>query len=495
MSQQDWGRLTRRTLATIGVATLALFGAIAAGSTAHADDEPTATQVANINPDAKGSITVHKFEEKGSSSEFNPDGSSSTAGYDPLEGVEFTLYSVPGLSVLNPDDWAKFNALSYDSGTGMVSGPGFGPVAPVSVASDTTDGNGQILFNAGGAGLALGVYLVIEGSTGDNNITVKTAPFFVTIPLPNDSTWLYDVHVYPKNSVGEVTKEADRNGAYKVGDIVKWNVTATIPQLPAGQSYESFAVRDTFDSRLDTLVVDSVQINGADVAYTTTGSAGQTLVVNPSLAVVNANQGSDVVVVFSTRVASLGEDGVIENTAFLDLPGEVSIPSNTPFTKFGAVRIDKFQNGPQGPDTSKPLNGASFALYATEAEAQAALGGTVGTPIWTGTITADGTITTVGLYVGNSTDNVNVRTYYLVETQAPAGYTRTEAVIPVDVVPSGTTAVTIKQVGNTQKPPVDLPLTGSTGTAMFVAGGLGLILLAGGASIIAIRRRQGAAEK
>lgn len=494
MSQHDWGRVTRRTLATIGVATLALFGAVAAGSTAHADDEPTTTQVANINPEAKGSITVHKFKEKGSEVKLNPDGSSSTVGYEPLQGVEFSLYTVPGLSVLNPDDWAKFNALSYNSGTGMVSGPGFGPVAPVLVASDTTNASGVVAFGSP-TPLNLGVYLIIEGDPGTNIITAHTAPFFVTVPLPHNNTWLYDVHVYPKNSVGAVTKTADQNSAHKVGDIIKWPVTATIPQLPAGQSYASFAIRDLFDARLDTLTVDSVTVGGNPATYTTTGSVGQLMIVNPNLTAINANQGGQVVVVFSTRVASLGPDGVIFNQAFMDLPGNVSVPSNKPFHKFGALRIDKFQNGAQGPDTSKPLNGASFALYLTQAEATAALAGTVGTPVWTGTITTDGTITTPGFYVGNSTDNVNMRTYYLVETQAPAGYTRTDTVIPVDIVPSGTTAVTIAQVGNTQRPPVELPLTGSTGTAVFVAGGLGLLLLAGGASIIAVRRRQGAAEK
>lgn len=499
MSDKQWGRRSRQALAAFGVAALAIFGAIAGGSAAYADgdeDPPPPPQVANIDPEAKGSVTVHKYQETGSTTQFNPDGSSTIPGsYTPLEGVEFTIYSVPGLSVLSQSDWAIFNTLTYDPVAGTVSGTGFGPVAPVLVASDTTNVGGEIVFDNLGVRLDLGVYLVVEGASGDNIITAKTAPFFVTIPLPNDSTWLYDVHVYPKNSVGQITKSSDRNDAVKVGDIVKWPVSAEIPQLPSGQTYTSYSISDDFDPRLTELTVESVQIDGVDVAYTLTGSAGQLVVVNPALATINANQGKSVEVVFTTKVASLGADGIIDNQAFVHLPGDVNIPSNEPLVRFGKIRIDKFQNGAQGVDTTKPLNGASFALYATQAEADAALAGTVGTPVWTGTITDNGTITTVGLYVGNTTDNATDRTYYLVETQAPAGYTRTDVVIPVSVVPSGETAVTIKQVGNTQRPPVALPLTGSTGTAVFIAAGLGLMLLAGGASAVAIRRRQEAAEK
>ncbi|XCB28920.1 pilin N-terminal domain-containing protein [Arcanobacterium hippocoleae] len=49
--------------------------------------------------------------------------------------------------------------------------------------------------------LELGVYLVKEVEAPEN-VTTKSAPFLVTIPFPNDkSGWLYDVHVYPKNTV------------------------------------------------------------------------------------------------------------------------------------------------------------------------------------------------------------------------------------------------------------------------------------------------------
>jgi len=500
MNQQSRRHSATRILATIGAATMSIMGVSFASSAAFGadDDAPPAPVVANIDPAQTGTITVHKYVELGSATQLNPAGPPPAAGYTPLQGVQFTLYKVPGLSVTNAAQWPIFNTLSYNATTDMVSGTGFGPVAPTYVTDTTTDVNGMIAFtNEPGSptpGLDLGVYLVVEGTPGLNNITNKAAPFFVTLPLPNNNEWLYNVHVYPKNSIASVTKSVSTTGL-KVGDTVNWPVTALIPQLAAGQSYSSFSISDTFDGRLGNLAVASVTIDGVAATYTTTGSSGQLMMVNPNLAAVNAAQGKSIVVTFSSTVTSLGADGVIANTAYLNLPGEVRVPSDAPFVRYGTLRIDKFANGSEGIDQSKPLNGASFALYATSAEATAALAGTVGTPLWTGTISSGGTITTSGLYVGDSVNGETSHTYYLVETAAPAGYIRTGTVIPVSVQSSGDTAVSITQVGNTQRPPVGLPLTGSTGTAIFVAGGAGLLLLAGGIALAAARRRDDSVTK
>ena len=71
------------------------------------------------------------------------------------------------------------------------------------VDSKTTDTSGVVKFEE----LPLGLYLVLETETPDS---VRTAcePFFVSVPMTKVSTdtnggltdWLYDVHVFPKNS-------------------------------------------------------------------------------------------------------------------------------------------------------------------------------------------------------------------------------------------------------------------------------------------------------
>ena len=59
----------------------------------------------------------------------------------------------------------------------------------------------------------------------------------MTIPYPNtvangDGTWLYDVHVYPKNEKIEVAKtiEDQRNNGYVVGSKVRFPVSSTLPE-------------------------------------------------------------------------------------------------------------------------------------------------------------------------------------------------------------------------------------------------------------------------
>ena len=479
MRQQQRGRFGRRALAAIGITALAMLGAVTTASAASAIDEQTPpTVVGNIDTGQARSLTVHKYEELGSSTPLNPDGSETPSG-SALSGVEFTVAQVNGIDLLNPDDWAILPSLQYTGGTVT---DGVNTYTVTSVGTQETV-NGSTTF----AGLGIGVYLVTEGSdNGGNNIVSKAAPFFVTVPLPHDNAWLYDVHVYPKNAVGSIEKSVDSSEAVKLGDVVKWTVVAAIPQLAPGESLESFSVSDTFDSRLGNLGVESVKINDIDVAYSTAGSSGQTLLVTPDIATVNANQGESVVIVFTTTVEALG-NGVIENEALVHLPGDVSLPSNKPATKWGAVIIEKYDaEGGAG----QRLNGAKFALYQTQAEAEAALAGTVGTPVWTGETSGDGTATIDGLYVGDTTDGQTARDYYLVETQAPAGYQRHDAVITVNVTPGSIAEATIVQVANTQVAPVQLPLTGSAGALVLSVAGLALLVAAAGTALVASRRKQ-----
>src|SRR5699024_3124757 len=94
-------RLTRWAVAAAGALTLGLFGAAA----------PASAQP-NIDPDDKGMLTIHKFEEPvGGGVEH--DGSElsdgDTAGLQPLNGVEFTVRRVndADLSVNQGWEWVE----------------------------------------------------------------------------------------------------------------------------------------------------------------------------------------------------------------------------------------------------------------------------------------------------------------------------------------------------------------------------------------------------
>ena len=86
-------------------------------------------------------------------------------------------------------------------------------------AQELTDADGKATF----ADLAVGMYLVIETKT-PQAVTVPVEPFLVSIPMTrigdkatgadnqNQKEWLYDVTVYPKNSIAKGTVKLVKQG-------------------------------------------------------------------------------------------------------------------------------------------------------------------------------------------------------------------------------------------------------------------------------------------
>lgn len=200
-----------------------------------AADNGGTTTTTTANPvwtKTEGSITIHKYEwnetsrgpatgEIGDADSLpskNADGK--TEKPTPLAGATFTVYKVKGADELKnyydgkvvegwPASWADY--AEKDAATGsykLRSGVSLTPFG-----SRTTDTNGVAQFGKvlGEGGktevLPLGLYLVLETKTPDS---VRTAcePFFVSVPMTKVSDdangglsdWLYDVHVFPKNS-------------------------------------------------------------------------------------------------------------------------------------------------------------------------------------------------------------------------------------------------------------------------------------------------------
>lgn len=191
---------------------------------------PPATTPNPVWTETEGSITIHKYEwngenggagtgEAGDSLPSNDKGETPT----PLAGATFTVYQVKNETELKeyydnydgknnvawPTSWTEY--AEKDTATGgykLKSG-----VPLHEVGSKTTGADGVVQFGKvpGEDGktevLPLGLYLVLETETPDS---VKTAcePFFVSVPMTKVSTdtngaltdWLYDVHVFPKNS-------------------------------------------------------------------------------------------------------------------------------------------------------------------------------------------------------------------------------------------------------------------------------------------------------
>lgn len=136
----------------------------------------------------------------------------------PLAGATFTVYQVKsadqlkdyynGKAVTWPTSWRDYAEKDATTGGYKLNSKASSDPSVIKVGSKTTDVNGIVQFGkVQEEVLHLGLYLVLETETPDS---VKTAcePFFVSVPMTKVlgdtngglTDWLYDVHVFPKNS-------------------------------------------------------------------------------------------------------------------------------------------------------------------------------------------------------------------------------------------------------------------------------------------------------
>lgn len=221
-------RLFAAVLSTALALSLCAMPAMAADGTTAAGT-PLADGMPVWDTTQKGSITIHKFEYNPSSGATSQqgtgaEGEAAPPGAKPLGGVTFEIYKVQneewlkayygGQAAATGQDFSNIDASNYystNSTTGAITVNG-SKIDTVTTATSGTD-----IGVAKKDGLALGLYLVVETSSPDK-VTSPAAPFLVSVPMTRiaDTTttnkltdWIYDVHVYPKNSTtyGQVTIE------------------------------------------------------------------------------------------------------------------------------------------------------------------------------------------------------------------------------------------------------------------------------------------------
>lgn len=476
MNTSQRGGLGRRAVALIGALALALIGTAAIGTAASAaDPAPSPSNITGTT----GTLTIHKHAgdpgEAGNGTAITDPAQIAALGAG-LVGVEFSIQRVSNDGA--PIDLTT--AAGWD--VAQAATPANVSVAPFSLAAGTTATTG-----AGGIAvvpnLPYGLYLVTETSPGANPIVSPVQPFLVSVPYPDatNSTWLYDVHVYPKNKLNTTVPEKTVSApdGLTLGSSVVWTVTAPVPELGAGDTYTKFMITDTIDPRLEltglVVKVDGVVISESPAGYTRSGDVIVELNLDTRNTLV---AGTDVTIEYTTKVISLGEDGTINNQGFVNVNDSVR-ETGMPQTNWGPLTVVK--KAAQAPNNT--LAGAEFTLHETKG----------GPAIATYTTNASGEIVVDGLWVGNG--GVLTKDYWLLETKAPAGYalpTGDAAWTEVTVNAAGENDPTMITINNTQQNGPNLPLTGSTGTTMFMLGGLALLLTAGGVALVASsRRRQG----
>ena len=487
-----------------------------------------------IDPTETGSLTVHKYEQpvlRGDAGNGLELSAADTAAWDALTGIRFTATRVPGIDLGTEAGWSAAAAMTVADAAAAVGGA-------TPDADGTTGSDGSVLFDD----LDLGVYYVQEHLTPAQLASGLTpgAPFVVTVPIthPVDlDTWLYDVHVYPKNNNDAIVKRVEDSDTVGTtapdngnDNAVVWTIDASIPE---GGQTDLWRVVDDLDPRLefvaaettvniDGLSTPAVDLVAADYAVNATRETtliGSTATVDEHTRVTveltatglakiweakKVNPAAQVRIGITTLSTATG-DGVIPNSAVLfpnqyqvdNNPG--GVPSNEVETRLGGIQIVK-----TAMDGTTPLAGAQFAVFLDEAEARAGdLADAIdipGKPAGTKVVTTDaaGEAAIGGLRLSNFVDGARIadtdpeyRTYYLVEVEAPTGYSLLADPIEVELVDAGAVVGPFTYDAVVRNAPhnagFELPFTGGTGGLLFWGVGAGLLLVAAG---IAVRTRR-----
>lgn len=495
-----------RVRLTAAAGALALLFSGMVGATAAMADTRMGTQ-------EKGSLTIHKLV--GADADLPNNGEEITdieENYDTLAGVQFTVTQVlSATGDFDGDDISE--TLHFDLSVG---GEGWENMRKAGVQDDVTNiangaANGSSVYTyeteprtltTGPDGIAkyedlpLGLYIVRETANA-HDVVSSTAPFLVTIPLniadddgePTDK-YLYDVHVYPKNNtVDKPIKTVKPEGNFSKTGVLTWTVSQKVPTLLSTDSIDSFVIVDTLDSRLafhDDPAVVTLAGTPLDAADYTVNIASNTMTVtftNYGIDKLEAAQGETVSVSFKSTASAPGE---YENNAYTNINGSKyhAVPKTA---KWGGLRILKYDGEEDIKAPSNTMDGAEFALYDVDPSLSPSA-----TPIATGVTKDGGTFEFKYLWIGE--EGATSKTYWLLETKAPAGYVLDDVrqEIEVKIGEESVGYFTEVEVLNYRIFIPGLPLTGAQGTAIIIAVGITFLVAAAGLLILRNRRSHSA---
>jgi fimbrial isopeptide formation D2 family protein/LPXTG-motif cell wall-anchored protein len=502
MSIGKKGSLVCRVATAVSAVAVGLMGLAGATLTANAAE---VTGVGNINPDTATTLTINKFD--GAQGAAGDGSKQDTSNFgNPLAGVKFEIQQVvskdgQSINLDTPEGWDLINGVEASDVTKA-------PYTLKDVQSVTTGTDGTVT-----ASLPHGLYYVTETDHGSNNIVSETAPFLVTLPLPqSNGNWLYDVNVYPKNQVlaapvKTINKTEDQTGV-KVGDTVEYTIKQTVPRLNAGETYNQAVIYDILNAdELQYAATTSVKLNDETLVEGTDytiAADGSTWTLTPArLKTLKAND--SLTVVFTAKVLKVTESGAIENGPGSGKIGEpgygstfngTTTPGNTtPYTYWGQLEVTKVVKG-----TDQKLANAEFAVSTTAADGSCpASAPAAADAVATGTSNAAGVVqwnatpaSPLGLFVANSSDGPlpvgqQTKNYCLYETKAPAGYVLDAAAKTVKIT-AGTTNVNQYTFEDQQQNHPNLPLTGAQGIAVMTVGGIALMIIGGAAYVFTHKR-------
>lgn len=498
----------------------------------------TTADVALVDSSRTGQLTIHKLSQTDTNGTTAGNGKvDASATGAPIAGVTFTVQRLD-FDLTTQAGWEGVTALNNEAAAAAARlDPGF------TARGLTTGADGIADFS----NLPLGAYLVTETGTPEN--VTPAEPFVVTLPMTDPDTtnqWMYQVHVYPKNSVTKAGKTVSDSGAPAVGDVLTYTVKADIPKLDVagGATLKNYQIVDPLNQRLSAAAGDvTVSMIGTGAVALTAGTdyeivaaagadsktyvtvtfteAGRAKIA-AARATGDATTQVQVVINATVKTVDTTGDGNITNTAYLipNVPKTAWDPANpvpevpgtpTPevVSKYGKVAITK-----TGTDNKNAATyaGAQFQVYQCSVAGNVATGAATlvdadsattdidpltvngATSFTTGT---DGKVTIDGLRNNDWVDGAAHETtagdwYCLVEVKAPEGYELQTKPIPFQILQGNSTADNNYTVGQTVTDvPTNagfrLPLTGAQGVLLLlVAGGL----LIGGGTFLALANKR-----
>lgn len=389
------------------------------------------------------------------------------------------------------------------------------------------------------SGLTAGYYFVKDtGTIHDGEIATK---FLVKVVGNANVTVKAQAPEFEKKVVNG---SADKGTSVNVGDKVKFQLTAKVPDMASFEEY-TFTMHDTLSEGL-TFNADSVEVtvNGTQIhnAAGTSDKYTLTYPINTESSdtftisfnkdqlkgLVQHTDGATIVVEYNATLNknALNKD-VETNKAYLEYTNDPSgsgtgtkkTPEAPVYVYDFDLTVDKFDGTNQtgkNPDTSKKLKDAKFVLYRK--------------------VTTDGT-EKVEYYSWNETDTNNKKvdwvdsvdkasvvttddkgaatfnglaagTYYLKETKAPEGYNSLKGDVEVEITATydettgkliDSSAISTKNGQYIQvqaipnKAGAVLPSTGGIGTTIFYV--LGSILALGAAVLLIVKKRMNGQDR
>lgn len=347
--------------------------------------------------------------------------------------------------------------------------------------------------------LTLGYYLV-DTSLG-SLCSLDTTDPSVTINEKNSDTTI-EKKIVITGIAGD--EKVDSNSA-GIGDTVNFSITITVKDgAPKGYVLHDKLSGLTFNSNsLEVKVGKTTLTPNTDYTLVTNPTDGDSFDVKFKDGILKTN---DVVVVtYSATVAANATIGGEGNTniAKLKYSGKVSTEEKTT-TYVWKLNVHKYTLNSTNDEVA--LNGAKFVLYRKDGTDKKYYAKLTGGKIdgWVTNQSDATTLETSG--TGDiSIEGLNVGTYYLEETEAPAGYNKLTGPIEVEITAttsatSGSETVHYKNSSETSYTPAtdatvkvlnsagtQLPSTGGIGTTLFYV--IGGVLMAVAAVLLVTKKR------